>query len=129
MKFRLKFFGLHLLTSVCILALVWGVLYFGWYRWPGWYVSGALGIAGIMAAVDVVLGPSLTLIIANPNKARAELYRDISFIGGAQLIALLYGAFTLWHGRPLYYTYSEGFLEMIQAGDFSPAEVALGEQL
>jgi hypothetical protein len=129
MKFRLKFFALHLLTSVCILALVWGALYLGWYRWPGWYVSGALGIAGIMAMVDVVLGPSLTLFIANPNKERTELFRDISFIGGAQLVALIYGAFTLWHGRPLYYTYSEGFLEMIQAGDFNPAQVALGEQL
>jgi hypothetical protein len=129
MKFRFKLFGLHLLTSVCVLTLVWGALYAGWYRWPGWYLSGVLGVAGIMAAVDVVLGPSLTLISANPKKTRRELTRDISMIATVQLAALIYGGVTLWHGRPLYYTYSVRFLEMVQAGDLSPEQIALGQKL
>lgn len=129
MKFRLKLSGLHLLTSVCVLSLIWGALYLGWYRWPGWYLSGVLGVGAIMAAVDVVLGPSLTLIIANPGKTRRELTRDISIIAAVQLAALLYGTVTLWQGRPLYYTYSERFLEMVQAGDLQPEQVALGQQL
>ena len=129
MKFRFKLFGLHLLTSACVLTLVWGALYAGWYRWPGWYLSGVLGVAAIMAAVDVVLGPSLTLIIANPNKSRRELARDISIIAAVQLTGLIYGAVTMWHGRPLYYTYSERFLEMVQASDLQPDQVALGQKL
>ncbi len=129
MAFRLRLFTLHLLTSACLLALVWGALYLGWYYWPGWYLSGALGVAAIMAAVDVVAGPSLTLVIANPKKPRRELVRDISIIGAVQLAALIYGAVTLWHGRPLYYTYSERFLQMVQAGDLDPAQIALGRQL
>lgn len=129
MKFRLKLFGLHLLTSAGVLGLVWGALYLGWYRWPGWYLSGVLGVIAIMAAVDVGLGPSLTLIIANPNKPRRELARDISIIAAVQLLALIYGAVTLWHGRPLYYAYSVRFLQMVQAGDLSSEQVALGQQL
>jgi hypothetical protein len=129
MRFRLKLFAWHLLSSGCVLGLIWGALYLGWYRWPGWYVSGVLGIATIMAAVDVVLGPSLTLLIANPNKSRRELTRDIGIIAAVQLVALVYGAITLWHGRPLYYTYSEGWLQMVAAGDIGSKEAALGLQL
>jgi hypothetical protein len=127
--FRFKLFSLHLLSSVLVLTLVWASLYLGWYRWPGWYLSGAIGITVIMALVDIVLGPALTLIIANPTKSRRELARDIAVIATVQLGALVYGAVTLWHGRPLYYTYSERFLQMVQASDLNPAEVELGLKL
>lgn len=129
MGFRLKLFGLHLLTSACVLALVWGVFYFGWYRWPAWYLTGVLGVTAIMAGVDVVLGPSLTLIVANPKKSRRELTRDIGVIAAVQLVAMAYGAITLWHGRPLYYTYSERFLQIVQASDLDPREIELGQKL
>ncbi len=129
MGFRFKAFGLHIIGSACLLGLALGGLYFGWYRWPGWYLSGALKIALLMAAVDVVAGPLLTLIIANPNKPRRELARDVSIIVVVQLAAAGYGVTTLWDGRPLYYTYSERFLEMVQAGDLDPEQVALGQKL
>ncbi len=129
MKFRLKAFGLHLLGSACLMALALGALYLGWYRWPGWYLAGALTIALMMSGIDVVLGPLFTLLVANPRKPRRELARDISVIVAVQLIAAGYGILTLWNGRPLYYTYSEGFLEMVQAQDLSPEQIALGRKL
>jgi len=129
MKFRFKAFGLHIFGSVSLFALSLGVLYFGWYRWPGWYLAGALTIVLMMAGIDVVLGPLLTFIIANPNKPRRELARDISIIVAVQLIAAGYGITTLWNGRPLYYTYSERFLEMVQASEISSEQAALGRRL
>jgi hypothetical protein len=128
MKFRFKAFGLHLLGSVCLLALLLGGLYLGWYRWPGWYLAGALRIALIMVGIDAVLGPLLTLVIANPSKPRRELARDIGVIVLVQMVAAGYGFTTLWNGRPLYYTYSEGFLQMVQAADLNTEQVALGEK-
>ena len=56
--------------------------------------------------MDLALGPTLTLIIANPRKPRRVLARDIAVIVTVQLAALIYGATTLWQGRPLYYTFS-----------------------
>ncbi|MFX8500621.1 hypothetical protein ABTL68_19495, partial [Acinetobacter baumannii] len=50
-------------------------------------------------------------------------------IAAVQLIAMAYGAVTLWHGRPLYYTYSERFLQIVQASDLDPREVELGRKL
>jgi len=129
MKFRLKAFGLHVTASLCLFVLGLGILYFGWYQWPGWYLTGSLTIVMMMAGIDVVLGPLLTLIIANPKKPRRELARDIAIIATVQLLAMSYGLMTLWHGRPLYYTFSTRFLEMVQASDLNAGEIALGRKL
>jgi hypothetical protein len=123
MRFRLTAFGLHLLGSACALTLVLGALYLGWYRWPGWYLSSVLHVVGIVVLVDLVIGPTLTLIVANPGKARRVLTRDIGLIVTVQLAALVYGAGTLWSGRPLYYTFSTGSLDIVQASDMESDEV------
>jgi hypothetical protein len=128
MRFRLSAFGLHLLGSATALTLVLGSLYLGWYRWPGWYLSSALHVIGILVLVDVVIGPTLTLVVANPTKSRRSLTRDIGTIVAVQLVALAYGALTLWGGRPLYYTYSGDRLEMVQASDIEADEVARAQR-
>lgn len=126
--FRLKAFGFHLLGSASVLLLVLGGLYLGWYRWPGWYLAGALHVALVMVCVDVVLGPLLTLIIANPRKPVRALMRDIAAIVVVQLAALVYGAGTLWHGRPLYYAFSVDRLQMVQASELGAKEIALAQK-
>ena len=125
MRFRLKAFGLHLLASASALTLVLGALYLGWYRWPGWYLSSVLHVVGIVVLVDLALGPTLTLIVANPRKPSRELARDIALIVTVQLAALVYGTVTLWGGRPLYYTFSVSSLDCVQASDIEKDEIAL----
>jgi hypothetical protein len=128
MKFRLKALGWHFCASACLLILVIGGLYLGWYRWPGWYSAGMLMVLPIAVGVDAALGPLLTFIVANPNKPRRELARDISIIAAVQLLALGYGATVLWHGRPLYYAFSVNQLEVVQAMEIPPEEIALAEE-
>jgi hypothetical protein len=128
MRFRLKAFGLHLSASVTLLTLILGALYLGWYRWPGWYLTGALHVVVILGVVDLALGPSLTLIVANPRKPRRALARDIGVIVIVQLAALVYGAATLWLGRPLYYPFSVDRLQIVQASDLEAGEIALARQ-
>jgi hypothetical protein len=128
MRFRLRAFGLHLAGSATALTLAIGALWLGWYRWPGWYLASALQIVGIVIMVDVVLGPTLTLIVASPAKRRAELARDIGIIVAVQLIALVYGSVTLWRGRPLYYTFSMDRLELVQASDLKSDDIDLARR-
>ncbi len=128
MKFRLKAFGLHLLASATVLTLILGALYFGWYHWPGWYLANATQVVLVLICVDVVLGPLLTFVIANPNKTRRELARDIGIIATIQLSALIYGSGSLWNGRPLYYVFSEDALSVVQAYDISEHDAELGRQ-
>ena len=121
MKFRLKAFGAHLLCSAIALStLVLGALYLGWYHWPGWHLTEATHVVVVMVGVDVVVGPLITLIIANARKPRRELARDIAIIVAVQLVALGYGATTLWNGRPLYYAFSVNCLQVVQASDIDP---------
>jgi hypothetical protein len=125
MRLRLKAFSLHLLGSGCALILVLGALWLGWYRWPGWYLSSVLHVVGIVVMVDLVVGPTLTLIVSNPRKPRRALARDIALIVTVQLAALVYGTMTLWSGRPLYYAFSVNSLDCVQASDIEQSEMAL----
>jgi hypothetical protein len=68
------------------------------------------------------------LIIANQKKSRRELTRDIGIIVAVQLCALTYGSVQLWNGRPLYYAYSEGLLQLVQAYDIDADEAKLGRE-
>jgi len=128
MRFRLKAFVLHLSASVTLLTLIFGALFVGWYRWPGWYLTGVLHLVAIVAFVDLAIGPTLTLIVANPRKPRRALARDIGVIVIVQLAALIYGAATLWLGRPLYYPFSVDRLQIVQASDLEAREIALARQ-
>jgi hypothetical protein len=128
MKFRLKAFGLHLLASCTVLTLVLGGLYLGWYYWPGWYLAEVPHVVVVMVGVDVVLGPTLTLVIASSKKSRRELARDIAMIVIVQLVALGYGSTALWKGRPLYYAFSVNCLEVVQAFDIDGENLALARQ-
>ena len=128
MRFRLRAFGVHLLGSTFVLGVVLAALYVGWYRWPGWYLAAAPRVAALMAGVNLALGPLLTLLIASAAKPRRALARDMPVIVAVQLAALLYGTITLWSGRPLYYTFSEDRLEMVQASDLEPQEIARARQ-
>jgi hypothetical protein len=128
MKFRLKALGLHLLASTAALTLIFGALYLGWYRWPGWYLADVSQVVLVMAGVDLVVGPLLTFIIASAKKTRRELTRDIGVIIAIQLAALAYGTTSIWNGRPLYYAFSENVLQAVQAYDINPDALALARR-
>jgi hypothetical protein len=116
-RFRFKAFALHLVGSASALTVTLGLLYWGWYHWPGWYLADMPTVLIIMVGVDVVLGPLLTFIVAEPTKARRVLARDVGAILLVQLVAFGYGVTTLWHGRPLYYAFSVNSLTVVQAQD------------
>jgi hypothetical protein len=128
MRFRLKAFGLHLSGSAAALAIVLGSFWFLWYQWPGWYLASVLHVVGILVMVDLLLGPTLTFTVASPAKRPAVLARDIAIIVTVQLAALVYGAATLWLGRPLYYTFSVDRLELVQGSDLKAEDIAAGRR-
>ena len=128
MKYRLRAFGLHLLGSASLLGLAVGGLYFGWYRWPGWYLTEVSKVLALVVLVDIVLGPTLTFLVAAPKKQLRVLARDIAIIVTVQLAALVYGWVTLWQGRPLYYTFSLDRLEIVQASDLKHDEITQGQR-
>jgi hypothetical protein len=123
MKFRLRAFSFHVFASFSLIAIVLAVLYFGWYRWPAWYMTGAEAIVGLIIFVDLGMGPLATLVVSGPNKPRSEWRRDIVVIVALQLFALGYGVHTLWAGRPLFHALSEDRVYLVLAIDLKDETV------
>lgn len=94
--------GLHFVGSV-IVALLAAALMFGlWFPYPYRELSGGRELFFLVTAIDAVCGPLLTMVLYNPAKPRAELWRDLGLVMIIQLAALGYGLHVVWQARPLY---------------------------
>lgn len=93
--------GLHFLLSLSVFALLIGVLLQFWYPKPYFSASGGWQGLRLVAAVDLVLGPLITLVIFNPKKSRRELSFDIGIVVLIQLSALLWGIKAVYEQRPV----------------------------
>lgn len=112
-------FGLSLLVACAAALLVWGV----WYPHPFDQLSGGRELFLLVVAVDVVCGPVLTLVVYDRLKPRAELIRDLSFIGVIQLAALGYGLWTVSEARPLFLVHEVERFRVIAKADYLGADV------
>jgi len=99
---RAKFFAM--LIHVCLSLLIFAAIV-AWMLlklYPSFYFSMSGGWQGLMlmAGVDVVIGPLITLLIFNPNKKRREVISDLLIIAVVQFAALGYGIHTVYQERP-----------------------------
>ena len=115
-KERLKASGIHLGISLCVAAAA-ALLVFGvWYPWPYREISGGRELFLIIVAVDVILGPLITLAIFDrARKGRRELAIDLSIIGVIQVAALLYGLWTVAVARPVHVVFEFDRLRVVHA--------------
>lgn len=124
MSLRVKAFWLHLLLSTLLLAGFAALVLFVWYKpWPIINLQGGGKILAMMMAIDVVLGPSLTLLVFKPEKSRRMLIFDMSVIFTVQLLAFSYGAWTLQTERPLFLSFDQDRLFIVRGGDINLAKL------
>lgn len=108
---RFTAFAIHLGISVAIFLALLMVIVFIWY--PGVYFATDGGWQGIrlIAAIDVVLGPFLTLIVFRSGKP--GLRRDLTIIGIVQTLALSFGVWVVHSERPVLVAFTyDRFLTM-----------------
>jgi hypothetical protein len=118
MKNRIRAFLIHLFISgIVALAAVYVVFYI-WYPAPLHEAAGVTRIFLLLLAVDVVIGPTLTLIVFKTNKPSLKL--DLSIIALLQLSALAYGMNTVFEGRPAFVVFSVDRFELGRACDLDP---------
>lgn len=112
-KFRLKYFVVHLMVSVllacCCLFVVFGI----WYPAPLAKAVGVTSIFFMMLAIDVILGPAFTLIVAKQGKKWLKL--DLAIIFLIQISALSYGLYSISSGRPVWLAFDTLRFEAVQA--------------
>jgi hypothetical protein len=116
--------NIHLLCSV-IVALIAAIFVFGfWYPFPYRELSGGRELFLLVVVVDVVCGPSLTLVLFNPAKLRAEMWRDLGLVALIQLGALAYGLGIVWEARPLFLVQEIDRFKVVAAPDLSAPAIA-----
>ena len=96
-KFRA--FGTHLLLSVVVFGAIIALTVRLWYPPPFFWIDGGLQITLLAAAVDIVAGPLLTLVVYRPKKPR--LMMNLAVIAAIQAGALAWGVGTLYSQRPV----------------------------
>jgi len=100
MSKRIRASLIHLLISILLVSSVLAVVLLVWYPRPYFEAMGIDKILMILAAVDVSIGPLITLIIFNP--AKKSLKFDLAVIAVLQFSALMYGAHVMYTSRPAY---------------------------
>jgi len=95
-KFKASF--IHLFFSVIVVGLLFSIIFFIWYPKPFFDILNVIEPIELLVFVDVILGPLLTLIIYKKGKKHLKL--DISIIVAFQLMALIYGTYIIYNGRP-----------------------------
>lgn len=114
MKFRLKVASIHLFISG-IVALSGFYLVFGiWHPSPMQKAVGVTQIFLMLLAIDVIIGPLLSLIVAS-SKEKKTLKFDLSVIAAVQLAAYLYGIHSIAVSRPVYLAFDKLRFEVVQA--------------
>lgn len=110
-KVFLTHLGLSTFVALIVVFLVFGV----WYSAPLYSAVGVTHVFLILLAVDVCLGPLLTLVIYKP--AKKTLIFDLTVIALLQLSALGYGLYAVAEGRPAWLVYSVDRFELIRVLD------------
>lgn len=107
-----------MVVALCSTTLVFLV----WYPGRLAQASGVTDIFLMLLAVDVIVGPFITLVVFNP--AKKELKRDLLIVLLLQIAALLYGLHAVFVARPVYEVFSVDRFELVFANDLTDEKLA-----
>lgn len=112
---RIKFFLVHIITSVIIAFLLTLLVLFIWYPSPFATAVGVTHIFLMLLAIDVILGPLLGLLVYKEGKKTLKF--DLSVIILIQIAALCYGVFSIEQGRPAWLVYNVDRFELVRKNE------------
>jgi len=94
---RSSAFVAHLIISLLVFSTLVLTMYFFWFPGELFFLDGGLEGLKLVAMVDLVLGPLLTILLIKPGKKKKLIAIDLSMIALLQLTALAYGFYTTYH--------------------------------
>lgn len=109
---RLKFFLSHLSISILLALIIIAWVFLVWYPQPLAQAVGVTHIFLMMVAIDVILGPILSLMVYKEDKKTLKF--DLIVIISIQLFALDYGLYSIAQGRPVWLVYNVDRFELVR---------------
>jgi len=114
--------AVHLALSALVVGAFLALVISVWYPPPLLQGAGGMRLVLIVAAVDLVAGPLITLLIY--KKGKPGLAFDLTVIALLQASALAYGLHTTWVSRPAYLVLSPYRATLVAANELYPADQA-----
>lgn len=122
---RFQAFLIHLAISLLIFLVLLLMIVFVWYPQPFFGTDGGWQGIQLIAGVDMVLGPLLTLIVF--NRAKPELKRDLLIIALIQISALGAGVWVVHNERPVAVVFNEDRMVPIPGYQFREAGMNMAD--
>ncbi len=110
---RFKAFLIHFSISLIIFFILLYFILVQWYPEPLFSTDGGWHVIRIIAGVDLILGPLLTLIIFKPGKPGLKF--DLTMIALVQALALSWGVWNTYNERPAAIIYTFDFFTPVPA--------------
>ena len=107
----------HIFVCIFIASVAAILVYHVWYPLPYREMLGVGKIFIILLGVDIICGPVLTLLLADPKKSKREMALDFSLIGIIQMAALIYGLHAVYVGRPVIVAFEVDRLTVVTANE------------
>ena len=98
---RLSAMAIHAMISAIVFVATAAILIFLFFPSIHFQINGGGQGLRLMFAIDLILGPLLTFLIFNPLKSLREKIFDLSCVALVQLLALVYGFYTIYQQRPV----------------------------
>jgi hypothetical protein len=113
---RYRAFAIHFALSFVLFAALAALIVFVWY--PDFFFRTDGGWQGIriVALVDLVLGPFLTLVVFKAGKPGLKF--DLTAIGTMQALCLAAGTYIVYDERPVALVYVDGSFYSMSRGDY-----------
>lgn len=108
-------FGVHLFISLMVFSTLVALMLVYWFPGDLFFMDGGWEGLKLVAMVDLVLGPALTLILFKPGKPGLKL--DLSVIAAMQIAALGYGFYTTYHHRVVAVVFADNEFATVSAKD------------
>ena len=102
MKFKVALRNLYISQAIIIIFLIFAYIF--WFPYSFSQLGGFYRTAWMIIFVDIVLGPFLVFFIYKENKKYLKF--DINVLLSIQLIAFVFGAYSLFLKHPAYAVFS-----------------------
>lgn len=118
---RWKASAIHLSLSILVLCTIAAILIWRWYPPALFQTVKADKLFMIIAIVDVIVGPLLTLVVYKQRKKSLKF--DLTVITLMQVAAMGYGLHTVWASRPVYLVASVDRFQLVFANELDPGDL------
>lgn len=123
---RWQAFSIHFAISVAVFLVLVALMVMFWFPGELFFLDGGWQGLKLVALIDLVLGPALTLVLWNTKKK--SLVFDICVVGAFQIAALAYGFATTYDQRTVAMVFSESNFVSVSNADLNEADSILLEK-